>query len=181
MGASLDGTSSNRKVVVMATIRKPCMNATKLCNKNYSSQGSMEAQCSFSSELMPSLYLLPWNCFTFKIEIYIYHHREQLRVYLANPMWDKSQETVSSIHQSVPLQGATETVLSTLWKQNLIELYWFCTGDVSTTSVEEHVQQKLKFVLDSQDPEEHDYPFRISRMYVLLNHACSACVTISMG
>ena len=34
-----------------------------------------------------------------------------------------------------------------------MELYQILTGDSSTTSIEEHVQQKLKFMLDSQDPE----------------------------
>ena len=32
-------------------------------------------------------------------------------------------------------------------------MYQFLTGDISTTSIKENVQKKLKFMLDSQDPE----------------------------
>ena len=35
----------------------------------------------------------------------------------------------------------------------MTELYQFLTGDSSVTAIEEHVTQKLKFMLDSQDPE----------------------------
>ena len=35
----------------------------------------------------------------------------------------------------------------------MMELYQFLTGDISTTSAEDNVRQKLQFMLDSQDPE----------------------------
>lgn len=35
----------------------------------------------------------------------------------------------------------------------MMELYQFLTGDSSTTTIDDHVRQKLKFMLNSQDPE----------------------------
>ncbi len=108
----------------------------------------------------------------FKIEIYIiYHHGNHLgslwyawRVPCDPQQYDlnKSQEIVSSIQLNINQYHSREMRRQFCQRFGLVlkakpavmmELYQFLTGDVSTTSVEQHFQQILKFMLDSQDPE----------------------------
>ena len=106
-----------------------------------------------------------------KLKIYIYHHGNNLGSLwyawqiLCDPQKydpDKSQEIVSLIQQNINQYHSREMrrqfsqhfglVLKTK-PAVMMELYQFLTGDVSTTTVEENVRQKLQFMLDSQDPE----------------------------
>ena len=172
----LDGTSSNRKFVVRATIRKPCI------VERYK---ALEQKLQLSGEYGSPVFLndfAPVNsrlryiyfheiAFPFKIEIYIYHHGNNL-----GSLWyawqipcdpqkydlNKSREIVSLIQQNINQYHSREMRRQFSQRFGLVlkakpavmmELYQFLTGDISSTSVEENVQQKLQFMLDSQDPE----------------------------
>ena len=106
-----------------------------------------------------------------KIEVYCYQYGNNLgalwyawKVPADAEKYDptKSQQLISSIEKNIKQYHSREMKQQFIHRFGLVvhckpsvmmEMYQFLTGDASTTNISEAVQQKLKFLLDSQDPE----------------------------
>ena len=107
----------------------------------------------------------------FRIEVYSYHYGNNLGSLFytwkipADPAdYDptKSQNLISHIERNIKQYHSREMRRQFMARFGLVlnakpsvmtELYQFLTNDSSVTSISDVVQQKLKFLLDSQDPE----------------------------
>ena len=171
--SALDGKSSNLKFIVKADVRRPCIIARY---KALEEQLLKSEEPVFLNDFAPInarlcyIYLHEISL-PFRIEVYTYHHGNNLgSLWYAwqvpsNPeLYDpnKSQQMISWIQQNISQYHSREMRRQFCHRFGLIlkarssvmmELYQFLTGDVSVTTIEEHVKQKLKFMLDSQDPE----------------------------
>lgn len=107
----------------------------------------------------------------FKIEVFCYHYGNNLgslwyawRIPSDPAKYDpnKTQQKITQIKQNVKLYHSREMRRQFAERFGLVlnakpsvitELYQFLTGDSSATSISDDVRRKLRFLLDSQDPE----------------------------
>lgn len=171
-----DGTSSHIKFVIGAGIRRPSIIARyKYLEEQLTPKKVYEGPV-FLNDFAPPNPRLKYTyihelSLPFRIELYSYHYGNNLGSLFyawkvpADPAdYDpgKSQNIISNIEKNIKQYHSREMRRQFIARFGLVlntkasvmnELYQFLTNDSAVTSISDVVQQKLKFLLDSQDPE----------------------------
>ena len=171
-----DGKSSHVKFILGAATRKPNLITRYKILEEFMFHLKEYDEPVFLNDFSPNSARQKYTyihelSLPFKIEMYCYQYGNNLgslwyawKVPANAEKYDptKSQQLIASIEKNIKQYHSREMKRQFIHRFGLVvhckpsvmmEMYQFLTGDASTTNISEAVQQKLKFLLDSQDPE----------------------------